>query len=177
MKVDERHRNPEIKRSKAKKPWKWARNYNDFPSTSELVDFQRSRSSGYERGGGAQSKDPNKSRSSWAAAMTWHRFAAVCEAALLCVMFEPGRPDRCRLTRPCVVRSVNERYTISSCTSSTKNGRDFPELVDERELNAAGLCINTHFVVSSLRPAPAYPAEPPPSPGSIPPIKHPVRAL
>ena len=76
MKVDERHRNPEIKRSNAKKPWKWARNYNDFPSTSELVDFQRSRSSGCERGGGAQSKDPNKSRSSWAADMTWHRFAA-----------------------------------------------------------------------------------------------------
>ena len=99
------------------------------------------------------------------------------EAALLCVMFEPGRPDRCRLTRPCVVRSVDEGYSTSSCTSSTKNGRDFLELVDERELNAAGPCIHTNFLVSPRRPAPSYPAEPPPSPGSIPHLKYPVRAL
>ena len=32
--------------------------------------------SGCDSGRGAQSNDPNMSRSSWAAAMTWHRFAA-----------------------------------------------------------------------------------------------------
>ena len=75
----ERHRNPrnpEIKRSKAHGGLIWALKYSSPRSTSELVHFHASRSSGCERGGGAQSKDPNKSRASWAADMTWHRFAA-----------------------------------------------------------------------------------------------------
>ena len=42
MKVDERHRNPEIKRLKAYGGLFWARNKSTEPRTSELVDFQLS---------------------------------------------------------------------------------------------------------------------------------------